>query len=76
MEHLAIENLDDGYGELLANIRRLTVLVLDDLEEGVAVEDAGSGAEEAAERDWVAVVEAVEAGSTRWRVQESSGGGA
>ena len=34
MEHLAIENLDDGYGELLANIRRLTVMVLDDLEEG------------------------------------------
>ena len=42
---------------------------------GVAVEDAGSGAEEAAERDWVAVVEAVEAGSTRRRVQESIGGG-
>ena len=37
---------------------------------GVAVEDAGSGAEEAAERDWVAVVEAVEAGSTRRRVQD------
>src|SRR5438034_10608422 len=34
MDHLAIENLDDGYGELLANIRRLTVMVLDDLEEG------------------------------------------
>jgi len=42
---------------------------------GVAVEDAGSGAEEAVERDWVAVVEAVEAGSTRRRVQESNGGG-
>src|SRR5881628_1269213 len=34
MEDLAKENLGDGYGELLANIRRLTVMVLDDLEEG------------------------------------------
>src|SRR6266571_6676866 len=42
---------------------------------GVAAADAGSGAEEAVERDWVAVAEAVEAGSTRRRVQETSGGG-
>ncbi len=34
MEHLAVENREDGYCELLANIRRLTVMVLDDLEEG------------------------------------------
>src|SRR5438046_9751090 len=37
---------------------------------GVAVEDAGSGAEEAAERDWGAVGEAEEAGSTRRRGQD------
>jgi len=42
----------------------------------VAAADAGSGAEEAVERDGDAVVEALEAGSTRRRVQESSGGGA
>ena len=34
MEHLDVENREDGYSELLANIRRLTVMVLDDLEEG------------------------------------------
>ena len=42
----------------------------------LAAADAGSGAEEAVERDGDAVVEALEAGSTRRRVQESSGGGA
>src|SRR5207249_8214222 len=34
MEYLAVENREGAYGELLANIRRLTVMVLDDLEEG------------------------------------------
>ena len=34
MEHLDVENREDGYSELLANIRRLTVMVLDDLDEG------------------------------------------
>ena len=34
MEHLDVENREGAYAELLANIRRLTVLVLDDLEEG------------------------------------------
>src|SRR5437899_13038409 len=34
MEHLDVENREDGYGELLANIRRVTVMVLDDLDEG------------------------------------------
>jgi hypothetical protein len=31
---LSVVNREDGYGELLANIRRLTVLVLDNLEAG------------------------------------------
>src|SRR5207247_422823 len=34
VEYLAVENREGAYGELLANIRRLTVMVLDDLEEG------------------------------------------
>src|SRR5438093_4072578 len=34
MEHLDVENREDEYSELLANIRRLTVMVLDDLDEG------------------------------------------
>src|SRR3989454_12052527 len=32
METLSVQNLQDGYDELLANIRRLTVMVLDNLE--------------------------------------------
>jgi len=34
METLSVQNLQDGYDELLANIRRLTVMVLDNLEAG------------------------------------------
>ena len=34
METLSLQNLQDGYDELLANIRRLTVMVLDNLEAG------------------------------------------
>src|SRR3989454_3339533 len=34
METLSVQNLQDGYDELLANIRRLTVMVLDSLEAG------------------------------------------
>ncbi len=34
LEHLDMENREDEYSELLANIRRLTVMVLDDLDEG------------------------------------------
>src|SRR5437867_12670940 len=34
VEYLAVENREGAYAELLANIRRLTVMVLDDLEEG------------------------------------------
>jgi hypothetical protein len=30
---LSVENRDDGYRNLLANIRRLTIFVLDELEE-------------------------------------------
>jgi len=31
---LSVQNPQDGYDELLANIRRLTVMVLDNLEAG------------------------------------------
>ena len=34
METLSVQNPQDGYDELLANIRRLTVMVLDNLEAG------------------------------------------
>src|SRR5207247_6829290 len=34
MEYLAVENREGADAELLANIRRLSVMVLDDLEEG------------------------------------------
>jgi hypothetical protein len=33
LEGLSGENREDGYGELLANIRRLTIFVLDELEQ-------------------------------------------
>src|SRR5207247_7951585 len=34
MEYLAVENREGAYAERLANIRRLTVLGVDDVEEG------------------------------------------
>jgi hypothetical protein len=33
LEGLSVENREDGYRELLANIRRLTIFVLDELEQ-------------------------------------------